>query len=158
MNDTGTPDGYRFIGKPHAAQGRRAAHHRQGPLHRRFQDRRPGLCGDGALALSACADRRRSTAPRRAAMPGVLGVFTGADCLADKLGAIPHDPLPKTKFDMKLSGAGGSAVFIGPQCCCRPTRRVMSARRSPWWWRPPGAGHGRRRGRRRCNTTNCRSC
>src|SRR6185437_511402 len=47
-------------------------------------------------------------------MPGVLGVFTGADCLADKLGAIPHDPLPKTKFDMKLHGPGGTEVFIGP--------------------------------------------
>jgi aerobic carbon-monoxide dehydrogenase large subunit len=47
-------------------------------------------------------------------MPGVLGVFTGEDCLADKLGAIPHDPLPKTKFDMKLRGPGGSEVFIGP--------------------------------------------
>ena len=47
-------------------------------------------------------------------MPGVLGVFTGADCLADGLGAIPHDPLPKTKYDMKLTAAGGGAVFIGP--------------------------------------------
>jgi carbon-monoxide dehydrogenase large subunit len=47
-------------------------------------------------------------------MPGVLGVFTGADCLADGLGAIPHDPLPKTKFDMKLHAPGGGAVFIGP--------------------------------------------
>ncbi len=47
-------------------------------------------------------------------MPGVLGVFTGADCLADKLGPIPHDPLPKTKFDMKLTGPGGGAIFIGP--------------------------------------------
>ena len=47
-------------------------------------------------------------------MPGVLGVFTGADCLAEKLGPIPHDPLPKTKFDMKLTGPGGSAIFIGP--------------------------------------------
>jgi carbon-monoxide dehydrogenase large subunit len=48
------------------------------------------------------------------AMPGVLGVFTGADCLADKLAPIPHDPVPKTKFDMKLTGPGGGAVFIGP--------------------------------------------
>src|SRR6202162_5716892 len=47
-------------------------------------------------------------------MPGVLGVFTGADCAADKLGPIPHDPVPKTKFDMKLTGPGGGAVFIGP--------------------------------------------
>src|ERR1700704_623146 len=48
------------------------------------------------------------------AMPGVLGVFTGADCLADKLAPIPHDPLPKTKYDMKLTAAGGEAIFIGP--------------------------------------------
>jgi carbon-monoxide dehydrogenase large subunit len=43
-------------------------------------------------------------------MPGVLGVFTGADCVADNLGAIPHDPLPKTKFDMKLRGPGGGEI------------------------------------------------
>ena len=48
------------------------------------------------------------------AMPGVLGVFTGADCLADGLGAIPHDPLPKTRYDLKLTGPNGGAVFIGP--------------------------------------------
>src|SRR6202049_3771698 len=48
------------------------------------------------------------------AMPGVLGVFTGADCLADKIGPLPHDPVPKTKFDMKLTGPGGGAVFSGP--------------------------------------------
>jgi aerobic carbon-monoxide dehydrogenase large subunit len=47
-------------------------------------------------------------------MPGVLGVLTGADCLADNLGAIPHDPIPKTKYDMKLCGPGDSEVFIGP--------------------------------------------
>ena len=47
-------------------------------------------------------------------MPGVLGVFTGVDCVADSLGAIPHDPLPKTKFDMKLHGPGGGEIFIGP--------------------------------------------
>ena len=47
-------------------------------------------------------------------MPGVLGVFTGADCAADKLGPIPHDPVPKTKFDMKLTGPNGGAVFSGP--------------------------------------------
>ena len=53
-------------------------------------------------------------AARAKAMPGVLGVFTGADCAADKLAAIPHDPVPKTKFDMKLTGPGGGAVFAGP--------------------------------------------
>jgi carbon-monoxide dehydrogenase large subunit len=47
-------------------------------------------------------------------MPGVLGVYTGADCLADGLTPIPHDPLPRTKYDMKLGGPGGRPVFIGP--------------------------------------------
>lgn len=48
------------------------------------------------------------------AMPGVLGVFTGADVLADGLKPIPHDPVPKTKYDMKLAGPGGTPIFIGP--------------------------------------------
>src|SRR6266852_160275 len=48
------------------------------------------------------------------AMPGVLGTCSGADCLADKLNPIPHDPVPKTRYDMKLHAAGGGAVFIGP--------------------------------------------
>ncbi|MFT7574357.1 MAG: carbon-monoxide dehydrogenase large subunit [Alphaproteobacteria bacterium] len=48
------------------------------------------------------------------AVPGVLGVFTGADCIADGLEAIPHYPLPKTKYDLKLAGPNGSDVFIGP--------------------------------------------
>ncbi|MDP4594811.1 MAG: xanthine dehydrogenase family protein molybdopterin-binding subunit [Beijerinckiaceae bacterium] len=49
-----------------------------------------------------------------AAMPGVLGIFTGADCLAEGFGPIPHNPVPKTKYDMKLAGPGGAAIFIGP--------------------------------------------
>src|SRR5712691_7003682 len=53
-------------------------------------------------------------AARARPLPGVLGVFTGADCLADGLAPIPHDPLPKTKYDMKLAGPGGAEVFIGP--------------------------------------------
>lgn len=52
---------------------------------------------------------------RALAMPGVLAVLTGADVMADKLGPIPHDPLPKTKFDMKLTAPGGGTnPFIGP--------------------------------------------
>ncbi len=47
-------------------------------------------------------------------MPGVLGVFDGAQALADGLGPIPHDPIPKTKYDMKLTGPKGSPIFIGP--------------------------------------------
>ena len=56
-------------------------------------------------------------------MPGVLGVFTGADCQADNLGAIPHDPLPKTRYDMKLHGPGGGEVFFGPHVLL-PTDKV----------------------------------
>src|SRR5688572_14213146 len=48
------------------------------------------------------------------AMPGVLGVFTGADCLADGLNPLAHSPVPQTKYDMKLFGPGGGDVFIGP--------------------------------------------
>src|SRR5450755_1247510 len=51
---------------------------------------------------------------RALALPGVLGVFTGADCAGDGLGPIGHDPLPKTRDDMKLTGPGGGEVFIGP--------------------------------------------
>src|SRR5674476_146159 len=51
---------------------------------------------------------------RAPALPGVLGVFTGADCAADGLGPIGHDPLPKTRDDMKLTAPGGSQIFIGP--------------------------------------------
>jgi carbon-monoxide dehydrogenase large subunit len=51
---------------------------------------------------------------RARALPGVVGVYSGADCLAGGLAPIPHDPLPKTKYDMKLTAPGGGTVFIGP--------------------------------------------
>lgn len=47
------------------------------------------------------------------AMPGVLGIFTGEDCLADGLSPIPHSPLPSTRHDQKLHGPGGTVPFIG---------------------------------------------
>jgi aerobic carbon-monoxide dehydrogenase large subunit len=59
---------------------------------------------------------------RAATMPGVLGIFCGADCLADGLAPIPHDPLPKTRYDMKLHAAGGGAVFIGPHLLLPPDK------------------------------------
>jgi aerobic carbon-monoxide dehydrogenase large subunit len=48
------------------------------------------------------------------AMPGVLGVFTGADVAADGLGAIPHNPVPSNRYDLKLRAPGGGAIFFGP--------------------------------------------
>jgi carbon-monoxide dehydrogenase large subunit len=106
------PD-FRFIGKPI----RRAEDERLVTGRGRFSD-------DFVLAGQTYAAMVRSPFPharigvidatRANAMPGVLGVFTGADCLADRLAPIPHDPLPKTRYDMKLSGPGGRSVFIGP--------------------------------------------
>src|SRR5271167_3390558 len=49
------------------------------------------------------------------AKPGVLGAFTGEDCVADGLAPIPHSPVPSTRYDMKLTGPGGGPIFIGPQ-------------------------------------------
>jgi carbon-monoxide dehydrogenase large subunit len=52
--------------------------------------------------------------PRPAlAMPGVLGAYTGADCERDGLKSIPHNPVPSTNFDVKLTGRNGTKVFIG---------------------------------------------
>ena len=48
------------------------------------------------------------------ALPGVLGVFTGQDCIADGLNPIPHEPVPKTKYDMKLRPPSDMEGFLGP--------------------------------------------
>jgi carbon-monoxide dehydrogenase large subunit len=48
------------------------------------------------------------------AMSGVLGVYSGADCLADGLTPIPHSPVPSTRYDMKLTAPQGGPIFIGP--------------------------------------------
>ena len=56
-------------------------------------------------------------------MPGVLGVFSGKDLLADGLTTIPHSPVPSTKNDMKLTGPGGAKIFEGPHFLL-PTDKV----------------------------------
>jgi len=56
----------------------------------------------------------RVDSTRSRAMAGVLGVYSGADCAADRLGPIPHSPLPSTREDMKLTGPGGGRIFEGP--------------------------------------------
>jgi aerobic carbon-monoxide dehydrogenase large subunit len=53
------------------------------------------------------------TGPARA-LSGVLGVYTGADCEADRLEPIPHHPLPATRDDLRLTGPGGAPIFEGP--------------------------------------------
>lgn len=98
------------------------------PLRRKEDDRlitgRGRFTDDFAIDGQAYMAVVRSTAPHARlisvdtaaakAMPGVLAVLTGADAQADGLGPIPHNPLPKTRYDMKLTGPGGSPVFIGP--------------------------------------------
>jgi carbon-monoxide dehydrogenase large subunit len=115
LDDLMEPDkeGFRFIGKPM----RRNEDERLITGKGRFSD-------DFRLERQTYAAMVRSPHPhariraidtaRARAMPGVLGVFTGADCLADNLSPIPHDPLPKTRYDMKLHAPGGGTVFIGP--------------------------------------------
>jgi len=124
MDDKIRPDqtGYRFIGKPMP----RKEDERLVTGKGRFTD-------DFSLPGEAHAAMVRSPHPHARivaidaaaakAMPGVLGVFTGADCIADKIGPLPHDPVPKTKFDMKLTGPGGGAVFAGPHALL-PADRV----------------------------------
>src|SRR3984885_5810125 len=115
MDDKTRPDetGYRFIGKPLPRKEDARLITGKG----RFTD-------DFSLDGQTYAVMARSPYPHARIvttdagptkkMPGVLGVFTGADCAADKLAPIPHDPVPKTKFDMKLAAAGGKTPFIGP--------------------------------------------
>jgi len=114
MNDAGGPERpYRFIGKPLP----RKEDERLVTGKGRFTD-------DFNLDGQAFAAMVRSPYPHARivaidvaaakAMPGILGVFTGADCAAEALAPIPHDPVPKTKYDMKLAGPGGGAVFAGP--------------------------------------------
>lgn len=47
------------------------------------------------------------------ANPNVLGVFTGKDMLADGLGPIPHSPAAQSRYDLRLTAAGGGSPFIG---------------------------------------------
>jgi carbon-monoxide dehydrogenase large subunit len=115
MQDSTPPDdkNYRFIGKPipRHEDARLVTGH--GRLSADFK-----FDGEthAAMVRSPHPHARIVRIDTEAArqMPGVLAVLTGADCLADKLTPIPHDPVPKTKFDMKLTAAGGKPVFIGP--------------------------------------------
>ncbi|HXW48382.1 MAG TPA: xanthine dehydrogenase family protein molybdopterin-binding subunit, partial [Xanthobacteraceae bacterium] len=114
MNDAGRPDDkYRFIGKPLP----RKEDERLVTGKGRFTDDF-NLDGQAyaVMVRSPHPHARILTIDATAAkkMPGVVGVFTGTDCAADGLAPIPHDPVPKTKYDMKLTAPGGGAVFAGP--------------------------------------------
>ena len=63
------------------------------------------------------------------AMPGVLGIFDGARCRGEGLAPIPHEPVPSTRYDLKLTAPGGSKVFTGPHALlpCDKARHVGEA-------------------------------
>ncbi len=115
MDDTVKPvdPHYRFIGKP-------IPRHEDARLvtgHGRFSaDFKLDGEAHAAMVRSPHPHARIRGIDASAArqMPGVLDAFTGADCLADKLAPIPHDPLPRTRYDMKLGTTGGKPPFFGP--------------------------------------------
>ena len=83
----------------------------------RFTDDLPRQDGEAAMQVlrspHAHARIRRIDTGAARAMPGVLAVLTGPDARAEGFADIPHDPLPKTRNDLALTGPGGSEVFIG---------------------------------------------
>ena len=46
-------------------------------------------------------------------MPGVLLVLTSSDCKQNGLGPIPHNPVPSTRSDLKLTAPDGGKIFEG---------------------------------------------
>ena len=83
----------------------------------RFTDDLPRQDGEAAMQVlrspHAHARIRRIDTGAARAMPGVLAALTGLDARAEGFADIPHDPLPKTRNDLALTGPGGSEVFIG---------------------------------------------
>ncbi|MCZ6814439.1 MAG: molybdopterin-dependent oxidoreductase, partial [Alphaproteobacteria bacterium] len=111
--DTPARSGFRAIGQPI----RRKEDHRMLTGAGRFSDdfRAPGEAY-AAMVRSPYPHARiqKVEGAEALALPGVLAVLSGADCLADGLKPIPHTPVPSTRFDMKLTGPGGAKVFEGP--------------------------------------------
>jgi carbon-monoxide dehydrogenase large subunit len=65
---------------------------------------------------------RRVALDRARAMPGVLGAYSGEDCRAAGLKPIPHEAVPATRYDMKLTAPGGGKIFIGPHWLIAPDK------------------------------------
>jgi carbon-monoxide dehydrogenase large subunit len=113
MNEPPVSSQFRFIGAPLARKEDARLITGAG----RFSDdfSAPGQCWLAVVRSPHPHARIRGVDFSKArSMPGVVGTYSGADCLADKLSPIPHDPVPKTKYDMKLHAPGGGAVFTGP--------------------------------------------
>ena len=92
------------------------------------------------------------------AMPGVLGVFTGADCLADGLKPIPHTPVPSTQVRHEADRARRRPGVRRPAHAAAG-RQGASRRRSrgDGGGRDSRAGDGRAPKPSRSSTRSCRS-
>jgi hypothetical protein len=77
---------------------------------------------------------RAIAAEKALALPGVLAVLTGADCLADGLKPVPHKPWSPHPAESCCTTATAARHSRRRTIRCRPTRRVSSARRWRWWW------------------------
>ncbi len=113
MSSETEPTPYRHIGKPI----RRKEDHRLLTGHGEFSDdiNAPGQAY-AAMVRSPYPHAVISGIDKTMAleMPGVLAVLDGRDVMADGLGPIPHNPIPSTKNDIRLTGPGGGDIFIGP--------------------------------------------
>ena len=114
MNKSRRPDetGFRFIGKPLPRKEDRASSPAMAGSPMTLRLRAKPTPRWNGRSIRTRASRRSS--PAREGDARRARRLTGADCAADKIGPIPHDPVPKTKYDMKLHGPGGKAVFAGP--------------------------------------------
>ena len=94
-------------------------HHRHGPLHRRHHPARPGCSPISSVRRTRTPRSRRSTPGAAAKMPGVAGVFTGAQFAEDKLGNLicGWTVLSKDGSPMKMAPhaalAAGKANYVG---------------------------------------------
>ena len=158
MDQTNSPH-FKFIGRPLPRKEDARLTTGAGRFSDDFRAPAHVPCRDRSLAVSACANcqhksRQRARDARRArhVQRCRLSPRTG-------LKPIPHDPVPKTKFDMRLTGAGRRHRCSSARTrCCRPTRRAMSARRWLWLSRRRSPRRSTLPRRSRWNTNRCPSC
>ena len=158
MDDTTKPHEYRFIGKPLPRKEDERLITGKGRFTDDFALRRPGLCGDGALAASACAHRRN----RRRAGESDAGRarrlhrrrLRGRQSQAHSARSGAEDQIRHEACTRRAAARCSSAR----RCCCPPTRCAMSAKPSPWWWPRPRRRRWTPPKRSRSATRNCRSC
>jgi aerobic carbon-monoxide dehydrogenase large subunit len=48
------------------------------------------------------------------AVPGVLAVLTGRDAVADRIGSIPHKPVPTNPNEFPLGGREAGRALVTP--------------------------------------------